>query len=216
MIHWVFLHIPYGSVTSAQHPAARQLPVEWKRTSASAARAPQRPGGGARTRGRALGRLPAPSRGGSPAPPRARPPRAPALALALAPSRWGRARCACRAGKRREPAPGTFAAGAAPGPEWAPPPRSLPLLQPPLPRGPGRRRLRPRESHATAPQLRPGSEPGGESAGAGGARRRAAGWRSARPWSGDPWETARRAGEGSPVTRARGGPRSAEPGCARC
>lgn len=53
----------------------RQLPVEWKRTSASApaARAQQRPGGGARTRGRALGRLPAPSRGGSPAPPSARP-----------------------------------------------------------------------------------------------------------------------------------------------
>lgn len=92
---------------------------------------------------------------------------------ALAPSRRGRARCACRAGKRCDPAPGTFAAGAAPGPEWAPSPHPPPLLQS---RGPGRRRLRPPESHATPPQLRPGSEPGGESsAGAGEARRELSG-----------------------------------------
>ncbi|XP_036026410.1 serine/arginine-rich splicing factor SR45-like [Onychomys torridus] len=244
------LPLKFRALTSAHHAAAGQSYL-WsgKRASTSAARALKRPGGGARTRGRAPGRLPAPPRGGSPAPPRARPapprarpapprarpapprarpapPRArpahppsararsPALLALLAPSRRGRARCACRAGKRREPAArGTFTAGPAPGPEWAPSPPPLPLLRPPRSRGPGRRRLRPAGEPPARrpPQLRPGSEPGGESSRAAGASGEPAGWRSARPWSCDPGETARRAGEAG-----RGVPRPpAQPGSPR-
>lgn len=79
---------------------------------------------------------------------------------ALAPSRRGRARCACRAGKRREPAPFRSPRGRLRGLSGRRRLSRCLLLQPPQPRGPGWRRLRPPESHATAPQLRPGSEPG--------------------------------------------------------
>lgn len=160
--------IPYGAVTSARHPAAGQSSYLWRASAPPPPRpAPRRgpegarePAGGHRAASPPpLAAEAPPLRPAHPAAcPPARPPsaraRSPALALAPSrPRRRGRARCACRAGKRREPAaPGTFTAGAAPGPERAPSPPPLPLLRPPESRGPGRRRLRPAgEPHARRP-----------------------------------------------------------------
>lgn len=156
--------LPCSHIKQSIHLAG-QIPVELKRHSAAARAAEARRGQGRsapHTRWRAGGgsrraagaglegnaaHLPAPS----PARRKPRPGRALALAArarpsalrprALAPSRRGRTRCACRA-------LGTFVAGAAPGPERAP--------QPPQLRGPGRtrrRRLRPLETFPTPPAL---------------------------------------------------------------